>query len=91
LDKLSVAPAPTSHNCRGRHCQKTIVEFQLLASIFVQPGRQVGQSLFTFRPELHVQRLPRKPLLIGGARVVRDFSKRSMPGDRLDLRRAILR
>ena len=61
---------------------KIVERFPSLAPRFVQPGLRAGQFLFAFCPDLHCHRLPGEPLLLGGARVARNFGHRAMPSDR---------
>ena len=45
----------------------------------------VGQFLFTLRPQLQIERLPREPCLVGLLNIGRERAVGAMSGDRFDL------
>lgn len=67
------------------HPQNIVVCFPLLARRFVQPDSEVGQTLFAFRLDLHVDRLASEAFLIRRLRVAGDLFQVGMTRNGFDL------
>src|SRR5262245_19755650 len=64
------------------------IDFSAVFARFVQPGFEVGQFLFAFRPQLALKRLTGELCLIGLPRVALDFLQAPVPADGSDLMHA---